>query len=192
MPLNEANKQILLDVARLSIENGYKTGYPLSVDLREYPSTLIAPAATFVTLYKNHEMRGSTGMLEAILPLAEDIAENAFSAAFKDPRFQPVEKHEIAELDIHLAILSDPMQLYVDSEKELMDVIRPGIDGVIVKEGPHHGNFLPNQWQQLPSKKDFLRHLKSKAGLPPDYWSDSIEFFSYTTEIIHAKDKNIN
>ncbi len=192
MPLNEANKQILLEVARQSIESGYKTGYPLSVDLRDYPSALVTPAATFVTLFKNHEVRGSTGMLEAVLPLAEDIAENAFSAAYKDPRYPPIDKSEIAQLDIHLAILSEPLHLPAHSEQELMEMIRPGIDGLIVKEGPHHGNFLPSQWKLATNKQEFLRHLKSKAGLPTGYWSDTIEFFSYTTENIQTKDKTIN
>ena len=182
MSLTKQQQQILLDIARRSIENGYLKGHPLSIDIRDYPPELRVPRATFVTLEKHHQLRGCIGMLEAVLPLVEDVAENAFSAAFKDPRFPPVERNEIPELDIFISILSEPKAMTFESEADLLQQIRPGIDGLILVENGYKGTFLPSVWESLPDKVQFLRHLKNKAGLPAYYWSDSIKVYRYTTE----------
>ncbi len=182
MSLTKQHQNILLNIARESIENGYRTGHPLSIDIRDYPAELRVPRATFVTLEKNHQLRGCIGMLEAVLPLVEDVAENAFSAAYKDPRFPPVERSEIPQLDIFISILSEPEAMQFSSEEDLLRQIRPGIDGLILVENGYKGTFLPSVWESLPEKVQFLRHLKNKAGLPADYWSDSIQVYRYTTE----------
>ncbi len=183
MSLTKEQQRILLEIARQSIENGYKTGYPLGVNLRDYPVELIQPRATFVTLEKNHQLRGCIGMLEAVFPLVEDVSENAFSAAFKDPRFPPVQKNEIAILEIHISVLSEPEPITFSSEQDLLTKIRPQIDGLILQDNSHKGTFLPSVWQTLPDKQQFLRHLKNKAGLPADYWSDTLKVNRYTTEM---------
>lgn len=175
---------MLLKLARLSIVYGLETGHPFSVDLREFPPELVKPGATFVTLEKNHQLRGCIGMLEAVLPLAEDVAENAFSAAFRDPRFPPVQQSELDQLEIHISILSDPEPMTFSSEQDLLAQIRPNVDGLILQDGYHRGTFLPSVWDSLPDKKQFLRHLKNKAGLPADYWSDTIKVQRYTAEYI--------
>ncbi len=183
MSLNNENRKRLLKVARDSIENGFKNGNPLCVNLRDFPTELIRPGATFVTLEKKHQLRGCIGMLEAVFPLVEDVAENAFSAAFKDPRFPPLQKSELDDLEIHISILGEPEPMMFSSEEDLIAQIRPNVDGLILEEGRHRGTFLPSVWETLPDKKQFLRHLKNKAGLPADYWSDSIKIFRYTAEV---------
>ncbi len=185
MLLNEKNRRSLLDLAYRSIESGLKTGHPLSINLRDYSAELAQQRATFVTLDKNKQLRGCIGMLEAVLPLAEDISENAFSAAFKDPRFPPLEKSELKELDIHLSILSPSKQIEFSSEDDLISQIRPHIDGLILVTGSRKGTFLPSVWQSLPAPDQFLQHLKQKAGLAKNYWSDQIKVYRYTTEIIN-------
>ncbi len=190
MSLTKPQQQILLDIARQSIENGYLAGHPLSIDIRDYPPELRVPRATFVTLEKHHQLRGCIGMLEAVLPLVEDVAENAFSAAYKDPRFPPVERSEIPELDIFISILSEPEPISFESEADLLNQIRPGIDGLILVEDGYKGTFLPSVWESLPDKVQFLRHLKNKAGLPADYWSDSIKVYRYTTESFGTGEKH--
>lgn len=190
MSLTKKHQKILLDIARQSIENGYLVGHPLSIDIRNYPSELRIPKATFVTLEKHHQLRGCIGMLEAVLPLVKDVAENAFSAAYKDPRFPPVERSEIPELDIFISILGEPQPIIFHSEADLLQQIRPGIDGLILIENGHKGTFLPSVWESLPDKALFLRHLKNKAGLPADYWSESIKVYRYTTESFGTKAKN--
>jgi AmmeMemoRadiSam system protein A len=210
MSLNKEHQQRLLELAKNSIQYGLQTGKPLKINLADYPAELTERRATFVTLHKNHELRGCIGMLEAIRPLAEDIAENAFLAAFKDPRFPPLADYEFGELEIHLSILTPAEPISFTSEQDLISQLQPGIDGLILEEpeiydvankreqlppridglilekgrGRRRGTFLPSVWEQLPKPEQFLRHLKQKAGLPPDYWSENIRIYRYHTEII--------
>jgi AmmeMemoRadiSam system protein A len=184
MSLNEKNRRSLLDLAYRSIEIGFKTGNPLNINLRDYSEELSQQRATFVTLEKHQQLCGCIGMLEAALPLAEDVCENAFSAAFKDPRFPPLKKSDFKDIDIHIAILSQPEIISFISEEELIGQIRPNIDGLILECGPRKGTFLPSVWQSIPSTIQFLQHLKQKAGLAKNYWSDQIKVYRYTTETI--------
>ncbi|MEQ1638093.1 MAG: AmmeMemoRadiSam system protein A [Methylococcales bacterium] len=184
MSLNKEQQQRLLALARSSIEHGLQTGKPLKISLGDYPPELREPRATFVTLNINHELRGCIGMLEAIRPLAEDIAENAFAAAFKDPRFPALTADEFKGLDIHLSMLTPAEPVSFTSEQGLLAQLQPGIDGLILQEGYRRGTFLPSVWETLPKSEQFLRHLKQKAGLSPDYWSDDIRIYRYRTEVI--------
>lgn len=181
----------LLKLARQSIEHGLKTGYPLCVNLRDYPRELIRQQATFVTLEIDHALRGCIGMLEAVFPLVEDVAENAFSAAFKDPRFPPVQAYELDNLEIFISVLSEPEPIVFSSEEDLLTQIRPHVDGLILKRGRQHGTFLPSVWDTLPEKTEFLRRLKHKAGLPTDEWSDAIRVYRYTAEKISRSSSNV-
>jgi len=184
MSLNKEHQQRLLDLAKSSIQHGLQTGRPLKVNLADFPAELTEHRATFVTLHKHDQLRGCIGMLEAVRPLAEDIAENAYSAAFKDSRFPPLEADELDELEIHLSILTPAEPVSFTSEQDLLNQLQPGIDGLILQEGHRRGTFLPSVWEQLPKPEQFLRHLKQKAGLAPDYWSENVRIYRYRTEVI--------
>ena len=123
-------------------------------------------------------------MLEAVRPLARDVAENAFSAAFRDNRFPPLAADEFDDLELHISILSPPEPMTFRSEQDLIAQIRPEIDGLILEEGLRRGTFLPSVWESLPNPHQFLKHLKQKAGLPTEYWSDTIKVSRYTAEIV--------
>jgi len=185
MSLNKEQQLRLLDLAKSSIQHGLQTGRPLKINLTDFPAELTERRATFVTLHKHHQLRGCIGMLEAVRPLVEDIAENAFLAAFRDPRFPPLAADEFGELDIHLSILTPAEPVSFTSEQELITQLQPGIDGLILEEGRRRGTFLPSVWEQLPEPQQFLRHLKQKAGLSPDYWSENIRISRYRTEMIY-------
>jgi AmmeMemoRadiSam system protein A len=182
--LNPQQAQILLDLAKRSIRHGLETGKPLKIDPADFSPELLEPRATFVTLHKHRQLRGCIGMLKAVRPLAEDIAENAFASAFKDYRFPPLSADEFDQLEIHLSILTPPEPIAFTSEEDLLAQLRPGEDGLIIEEGGRRGTFLPSVWENLPDPKQFLRHLKQKAGLPADYWSDNLRFYRYRTEMI--------
>jgi uncharacterized protein len=182
MSLNKEQRQLLLVLAKASIQHGLQTGKPLKIDLADYPTELQKPRATFVTLNIHHELRGCIGMLEAIRPVAEDVTENAFSAAFKDSRFPPLSPDEFKDLEIHVSILTPAEPIVFTSEQDLINQLQPGIDGLILQEGYRRRTFLPSVWESLPNPEQFLRHLKQKAGLPPDYWSDTIRVLRYRTE----------
>jgi uncharacterized protein len=184
MSLSEAQRQQLLELAKASIQHGLQTGKPLKIKLADYPAELQEYRATFVTLHVNRQLRGCIGVLEAVRPLAEDIAENAYSAAFKDSRFPPLEAHELKDLEIHLSILTPAEPMSFTTEQDLVSQLQPSVDGLILKEGHRRGTFLPSVWETLPRREQFLRHLKQKAGLPPDYWSDNIRIYRYHTESI--------
>ncbi len=179
---NEAQRSILRDIARASIKEGLTHGHALRVDPATYDEALQQPGACFVTLHLHDQLRGCIGSLEAYRPLLEDVADNAYGAAFRDPRFVPLGAAEFDDLDIHLSVLSPATPMAFTSEADLLAQIRPEVDGLVLEDRGHRGTFLPSVWEQLPDREDFWRHLKLKAGLPQDYWSDTVKVSRYTTE----------
>lgn len=173
---------MLLDLALASIRNGLKENKALKVDAGDYPPPLQQKRACFVTLHLHETLRGCIGHLEAIQALVNDVAENAYAAAFRDPRFPPLSFDEAEGLAIHISVLTPAKPLAYASETDLLAKIRPGIDGLILEEGLNRGTFLPSVWDSLPEPGDFLNHLKQKAGLPMDYWSDGIKISRYETD----------
>lgn len=180
--LSEENRKTLLKIAHDSIQHGLLHGVPLEVKPADTEAALREKRACFVTLEIRGNLRGCIGSLEPRAPLATDVARNAFQAAFRDPRFTPVTEGEIARLDIHVSVLSLPEPMLFRSEQDFLEQLRPGVDGIVLEDGWHCGTFLPSVWEDLPEKEDFLKHLKMKAGLPPNYWSKTIKAHRYTTE----------
>ncbi len=180
--LSGTERALLIDVARRSIAHGLRRGTPLAVDPLDFPPPLQPRRATFVTLERHGALRGCIGTLEATDPLVRDVSFRAHAAAFHDPRFSPLVPEELDTLVVHIAVLGPYRALAVASEAELLDQLRPGIDGLVLEEGEHRATFLPSVWEQLPEPRDFLAHLKRKAGLAPDYWSPAIRARRYTTE----------
>jgi len=176
----------LLKVALASIEAGLETGLPLRVNPEAYPPALSARGASFVTLKRNGELRGCIGSLAPVSSLLEDVAHNAFAAAFRDPRFPALAAAELEDLEIGISVLGPTEPVEFKSETELLGMLRPGIDGLVLQDGRHRGTFLPAVWESLPKPADFLCHLKQKAGLPGNYWSDTLKIERYTTESFGA------
>ena len=103
------------------------------------------------------------------------------------PRFTPVTEPERDCLEVHISILSPTETMTVSSEKDLLAQVRPGLDGLVLEDGPYHGTFLPAVWETLPDPGVFLAQLKRKAGMPPDYWSDTITVLRYAVESVQDK-----
>ena len=182
----DTERRMLLAVAAQSIEHGLNQASPLAPDPGEYPEALRAIRATFVTLEIGGALRGCIGVLEAIRPLVVDVAYNAFAAAFEDPRFPPLTRAELPRLEIHISVLTPPEQMRFDTEADLLQQIRPGIDGLILADCGRRGTFLPSVWEELQQPAEFLEHLRYKAGLPGGYWSESLRVSRYTTESFGA------
>ena len=121
------------------------------------------------------------GSIEADRPLLDDLRVNALAAAFRDPRFPPLEPEELDELTIEVSVLSRKVPLGVASEADLISSLRPGVDGLLLEVGRHRATFLPSVWKQLSAPEIFVRELKRKAGLPIDYWSEDLRLWRYTT-----------
>ncbi len=175
---SDSEKRILKDIAVEALREAVTMRRKLLVDL-ECPKRLLLPGASFVTLTKGGQLRGCIGSLEAIRPLLEDVAHNAYSAALHDPRFNPVEVEELAAVELSISVLTEPQTVVAESEAQLLASLEPGVDGVIIEEGHHRATYLPSVWTQLPDPVDFIRELKRKAHLPAAYWSDSIKCYKY-------------
>ena len=176
--------EALLSVAHNAISHGLSKGAPATVELDSYSKPLRGQAASFVTLKYAGSLRGCIGTLQAVRPLVADVNENAYAAAFRDPRFLPLSHRELSGLHISISILSSPEPISFVSEQDLLGQLRVGIDGLILEEGHHRGTFLQAVWESLPDPRAFLRQLKIKAGLHPDYWSPTLRIHRYHTELI--------
>ena len=122
------------------------------------------PAAVFVTwTRRDGELRGCIGTTAPRQTLGNAVASYAALSALQDSRFSPVAAEELAGLRAEISILSAPRPARPED-------IRPGL-GVIAGRGSRQGLFLPQVWEQLPDKEEFMAHLcEHKAGLPPDAW----------------------
>ncbi len=187
--LIKAHGAEMLGLCRQSILHGIETGAPSKVSPNDVGPELSAPGACFVTLKKAGQLRGCIGSIMAHAPLATDLCENAFKAAFRDPRFAGLRRDEINDdLELSISVLSPPAPFAFDSEDDLIAKLTPFEDGIILSDGHHRGLFLPQVWDQLPDPKDFLAHLKRKAGLPIDHWSPDMRAKRFITRGISSRD----
>lgn len=179
--LSDEEQQTCLQVARESIKHGLQHSTAVNIISSNYSNNLQQELATFVTLHKNGTLRGCIGALEAYQPLIIDVAEHAYSAAFQDPRFPALQSNEYVQLDIKISVLGKPELMTFEDEEDLLQQIRPNIDGLILEYGYNRGTFLPSVWEQLPEKKEFLNHLKVKAGLSQQWWDNAVKVSRYET-----------
>ena len=176
----------LLQLALRSIESGLRTATPESVNSEEYPQSLSEQRACFVTLKNDGALRGCIGTLEARRRLVEDVAANAFAAAFADPRFQKLGRDEMDYINIGISVLGAKEMLTFDSQQSLIDMLRPGLDGLILQDRNIRATFLPTVWESIPQPAEFLNQLKLKAGLTADHWSNTLAVWRYTSESFSA------
>lgn len=165
--LTEQQGRELLALARQTLH--YKMGQGAAPVQPDDPA-LAVQAATFVTLKIAGQLRGCIGNLEPVGPLWQGIRDNAINAAFNDYRFSPLCEEELPKVHLDISVLSKAQPLPYREPEELLEKLRPGVDGVILRDGPRSATFLPQVWQQLATPARFLDHLCLKAGLPEDTW----------------------
>lgn len=183
--LSEKHGRALVKLARKTIEEGLgvapKGSGPADA-LLEDPA-LAEKHGVFVTLTSRGNLRGCIGFLEGRESVRDAVGHNALNAAFNDPRFPPLRASEAREVAIEVSILTDPEPLEYSGAADLKAKLRPGVDGVIIRSGPHGATFLPQVWDQLPGTEDFLGHLCLKAGLRADAWKQGgLEVFVYQVQ----------
>ncbi len=181
-------RRTLLRLAREAIRHGLEAGKPLHVDPSQYDDLLGKEGASFVTLTENGILRGCIGTLQGYQPLVRDVVQHAHAAAFTDPRFPPLSEEELDRIEISVSVLGQPEEIRVTDEQDLCRQLVPGTDGVILEYGSLRGTFLPSVWESLPDCAEFVRHLKQKAGLSPDFWADEIRVYRYRTESFSERD----
>jgi len=171
--LDDTESKYCTALARRSIDFALLNDslFKLSADeVKSVPKKLLEKKACFVTLTTSGDLRGCIGHLVAIQALYLDIIENAFSAAFSDPRFSVLSKKEFQKTKIEVSVLTNPEELKFSSPDELLEKIVAGKDGLIITKGQRSATFLPSVWEELPKKEDFLSHLCMKAGLSDEEW----------------------
>jgi len=175
MPITEEQGLRLVHVARRTIAARLGT---LDAVNKVIPDRDLADPAfrekrgTFVTLKIKGQLRGCMGCLAPSETILEGIQRNAINAAFNDPRFPALTPIELDQAEIDISILTSPLELEYAEGNDLLDKLRPNIDGVIINKGLARATFLPQVWDQLPRTEDFLAHLCRKAGLSPDEWKE--------------------
>lgn len=180
---NSLDKEIL-KLAKNAIKSKFENkDINLTNITKDFPE-LRKNAAVFVTLRKNGDLRGCIGSLIAHRSLADDIIQNAKSAAFSDPRFMPVTENEIKLLEIEISVLSEPKILEYADEGDLREKIIPKTHGVIIRHDNKSATFLPSVWDELDSFELFFSHLLQKANLPQDALSKKPEIYLYTARKI--------
>ena len=181
--LTEAQGEYLLLEARKTIQTRLSGKTDSPRETKDLPTIFNEKRGTFVTLTTRGNLRGCIGHIIPQESLIEGIRENAVNAAFRDPRFGPLTLDEWKNVQVEISILTEPKPLAYTDGKDLLNKLRPGIDGVIIKKGFHQSTFLPQVWEQLPDKKAFLNHLCLKAGLSENAWeTGDLEVSTYQVQ----------
>src|SRR3989339_979122 len=181
------DQRYLLGIARQALEHFFETQSKITID----ESTLHSPflkekRGVFVTLYKHEELRGCIGYIEPIEKLYKAVRENILSAAFDDPRFEPLEKDELKDIHIEISVLTIPKKLEYNAPTDLLKKLRPLVDGVIIEKGDYSATYLPQVWEESFRKEDFLSSLCVKAGLGEDEWEQGhLVVYTYSADIFH-------
>jgi AmmeMemoRadiSam system protein A len=168
--LSDTDKRRLLQLAREALEAAVAQEPLPPVDEAGLPEVLLRPGCSFVTLTHQGNLRGCIGTLRPIEPLFEDVRHHAVQAALEDYRFSPVKPSEAPGLEIEISVLNDPQPLAYDKSEDLLRLLRPEVDGVVLRQGLHRATFLPQVWEHLPDPRQFLGGLCEKMGVPADTW----------------------
>jgi hypothetical protein len=169
----------LLDTARRSIVIGLDSGAALQLDITRLDANLRVDSAVFVTLTLGGNLRGCIGSLQPSAPLAQAVANSAFNAAFRDPRFARVRDDEVDNLTIEVSVLSSMEPIPLDTREALLENLQPGVDGLLIEDQGHRATFLPQVWEKISTADEFVGQLMLKAGLAAGHWSSTIRCYRY-------------
>lgn len=172
--LSPDDRKRLLELAREAMTDAVTGKRKKDIDISSISDPLRQIGASFVTLTIEGELRGCIGTLEAYQPLYRDVQDHAIQSALEDYRFPPVTAEEIPLISIEISRLTSPVPLPYKKPEELPGLLKPHVDGVILKDGFHRATFLPQVWQQLPEPPIFLSHLCQKMGAAPDLWKRKV------------------
>ena len=179
----DTDRRRLLRIAREAIATHVAGSTPVvDVEVEAVHGGLSRLSGAFVTLHMHGELRGCIGHIQADRPLARVIAECAVAASSADPRFHPVGRSELADVDIELSILG-PLEAVAD-----LDAIEIGRDGLVVERGGKRGLLLPQvatEWNW--DRKTFVEQTCHKAGLPPNAWQHGATLWKFEAEVFGEK-----
>ncbi len=185
--LDARSRRLLIDTGHASVRHGVQTGERgtfVADAAAELPPEIYVRGSCFVTLTRNGELRGCCGTLEAERALIEDVWYNAFAAAFLDPRFMPVGERELADLKLEISVLTPLERVSAASREEVLAMLRPGRDGLVLQWRATRVTFIPHVWEQLTGPEEFLLHLTRKAQWPEGFWASDMQAWRYQAESI--------
>ena len=184
--LTPEEKQTLLHIARQSLELAVRGEKLPPLDDAAWTPHLRELGASFVTLTVRGDLRGCIGALEPYQPLADDVREHAVAAALEDPRFPPVQPKELKQIEVEVSRLTVPKRLEYKDADDLLAKLNPNVDGVILRDGYRRATFLPQVWEKIPDKEEFLVELCYKMGAAPNTWRQKhLEVLIYQVEEFH-------
>jgi AmmeMemoRadiSam system protein A len=183
-------RKLLLQLARTSLLCAV-SGSSEPTPLAALPSKLLEQHACFVTLTQAGMLRGCMGNLLPRAALYQTVTENTRNAALRDPRFPPLEKNELGEVQIEITVLSQLEPLRYNSVDELLNQLQPGEHGVFLQLGASIATFLPQVWEQVPDRIQFLDRLAQKCGGSSSAWREKdaqlcVYYAEYFSESIPA------
>ena len=177
-------RDFLLKLSRDTLESYIKSGKVPEIEESKLTERLKEKKGVFVTLKERGELRGCIGYIMPKKPLYQAVIDNTINAAVHDPRFYPVRKDELADIKIEISVLTVPKKLEYKDYNELLNKLVPMRDGVILKRGFNEATYLPQVWEQIPDKIEFLSRLCIKAGMESNCWKDSrTEVYIYHAEV---------
>ena len=178
--VSEENKKFLLNLVRKALEEHLEGK---ESDIENIPDELRNRGASFVTIQIDGESKGSIGTLFEHQELFLDVVENAKVAAFEDQRFVPLTSDDLKIAKIEISIIKNLKKLSYESEFELLNQINKDVNGVIVQQGIRIGTLLPQEWEKINDKVEFLQLICEKANLDKDVWKNpNSEIYVYETE----------
>lgn len=181
-------KKDLRNIVKTSLQKAITKQKHYSPSRRSFPEDVFDKGASFVTIYKNGELRGCIGSVLPTMSIAQNIADNTYSAALEDSRFSAITEDELPYLTYSISLLSGFEEIKYGNETDLLNQIKNNIDGIVIRDGDRQGVFLPSVWEQLPDKEEFFKQLKVKAGMNPEYWNNRIKVYRFRT--VEVKDGN--
>jgi AmmeMemoRadiSam system protein A len=186
--LTDREKQYLINLARQTLYWYLKDGTIPQPDESTLTDGLRQGRGCFVTLYKRVSgLKGCIGIFGGERPLYANVIDRSIAAATKDTRFRRVMYDELKDIKIEISVLTEPKELQFDSAKDLLAKLRPGIDGVYLITRYGQSTFIPQVWESLPDKKDFLSALCEKHRAPADTWQKdykNITVFTYQAIVL--------
>ncbi len=182
----QSEKEEMKELVRLALKEAV-------VNHAQLPATepsslaLLNAKPCFISFHVKDKLRGCIGTYTPDNPLWENVRQYTFYSACRDYRFEPIKKSELNDVSFTISILSALQQIPNTGEADLLQLLRIGKDGLLLKQSQRSAIFLPAVWKKLPTADEFVSALKEKGGWDTDYWSPDIELFLFTTEVIEGR-----
>lgn len=181
--LSQHDQITLLTLARNSIENHFQNKGLPEIDTTTLSVALKTPCGAFVTLNKNNKLRGCIGQFIPTDPLYKVVEQMALAAAFRDYRFEPLQKQEMSQVELEISVLTPLKKIANIDEFEL------GKHGIYMVKDGRSGTFLPQVAKETGwDVNEFMGHCaRDKAGIGWNGWKDAT-LYTYEALVFNEKE----